>query len=260
MRYFQSAYRQSEKGLGRTFLYSMVLGLIFAISILVTLMKGMSSIDDSELKKFGNETGCKLVDYQLQCDSDNYEYEGIIIDLNYENSGEYPDQIILTKERIYKQDQSFTYEQALDMIGQTGGDLNIDDVTELFNDLMVIISIVAFIGSFIGGALFFLVSNTLLAAIMILLFKSKANIKFAQMYKLVMFTIAPYVLFNAITRMIFDVTFVGSLTSNIPYVGGIIHVIIDYAIIYGLTYLAINEGKKLPSIVEDVVEENNKVW
>ncbi len=256
MRYFKFAHNQSEKGMGKTFLYAIILGLIFAVSILVTLLKGMSNFDERELKDFANETGCILVDYKLQCDSDYYEYEGVVIDLNYEDSNDYQDVIILTKQRIYTQDQSFTYEQALDVFGHSGGDLNVDDVINIFYDFQTIILVVGFIGSLIGSTIFFLVGNTLLAAVMILIFK---GYKYGQMYKLIMLTIAPFVLFNAITRMIFDATLIGQLTSYIPYVGWILHITLDYAIIYGLTYLAVIEGKKLQPIGEEEVIEN-KVW
>ncbi len=254
MSFFRYAYNQSEKGLGKAFLFSMVLGLIFALSVLVSMLLTMNSLDETELRQFADETGCQITNYQLVCNEEYYEYEGIIIDLGREELTNTSQNIILTQNYVLLQDgRSFSYEQLL-QIGNQGPDFNVNDVSNILNSFIIIIYIAGFVGSFLVGTIFYILANILLAAVMMFIFKEfmKKPIKFDQMYKLTIITVLPYVAFNAVTRMIFGVSFISWITSYMPIGGLIVTVIFDYAIIFGLTYLAVKHGYQEPE--EEKVE------
>jgi len=247
MAFFRFAYNQSEKGLGKAFLYTMLLGLIVAISVLVVVVKTFSRLEYSEIVNIGNETGCKIVNYQLTCNEDNYEYEGIIIDLNKDDDTSSDKNIILTRNKIISQDdRMITYKNLLTMFNQ-GPDYEINDFIDSLKGLVILIYIFSFVGTFIGATIFFFIANTLLALVMMLLFKKfmNVNLVYDQMFKLTIYTITPYVILNALLLMIFDKSLVDLVIPNVAYVGGLIDILFDYTIIFGLTYLAIksrNEG------------------
>ncbi len=247
MKFFQYAYKQSEKGLGKAFLFSLVLGLLFSISILVVVVKAFSSLDAGALKEFADETGCRIVNYELTCNRDYYEYDGMIIDLDYNDTNVFRNDVILTKNSIIAQGNIYNYRELLDSFGK-GPDFDVNDASDLIESLAAFVYVLVFIFTFIGGTIYFIIANILLAAIMLGIFKSFKNykIKYEQMYKLTIFTSIPYVAFNALTRMLIDYSLTGLIASFLPVGGGFVRIILDYAVIFGLTLLAFKAGYQEP--------------
>lgn len=243
---------------------------------MVILVRVYNSFDENELKKFANDTGCKIVAYELTCNESFYdEYEGIIIDLEYdEDTAEYDNaEVIFTKDYLITDTNKISYKEILTNLAEKEN-FDVDDAIKFINTLAGTIYTFVFIISFIGGTLFFLLANTLLALVVMSIINSvmKKNFRYEQIYKLTIVTSIPYVAFNNIVRILLFGPFIGSpvtslIGDSIPYVGFFITIALDYAIIYGLTYWVIKRGYEEPQIVEEnnnidyieakVIEDNN---
>lgn len=254
------AYRQSEKGFGKTILFSLLLGLFYALSILVVLIRWYNGIDKPAIHAFIDESGCKIVEYELTCNDNKYEYEKFVIDLEFdENANEYKsDTIILTKEYIITQGVKTSYKEIMKSINPEKQNLFVDDFIKILDTLATTLYTFGFAFSFIGGTLFYLLANTLMAFVIRSIINSsmKKNFKYEQIYKLTILTSLPYILFNAICRMIFGGPIVGSpitslIGSFIPFFGTMLAIVLDYAIVYGLTYLVIKNGYEEPKTLVD---------
>ncbi|QVK17472.1 DUF1189 family protein [Mycoplasmatota bacterium] len=242
MAFFRYLFKQSEKGLGKAFLFSILLGFIFALSVLVISVRYISKLDDSTIKKFADETGCKIVNYQLTCNEDYYEYDDLIIDLNWDDDSLFNDKVILTRDKILFENRINSYEQLLTGLNH-GPYMNANDFIDFLGAFSALIYIFGFLGAFVGATIFFIIANTILALVMMGIINAsmKTYFKYDQMFKLTIYTSLPYVTFNALTRMIFHESLFGYITSFVP-LGGFLRVIIDYTIIFALTYLAVKVG------------------
>lgn len=250
MKFFQFVYRQSNKSVLRGILYAFVLSFIFTISLAFVIFRDVNVFNSDEFQKqFENDLGCEIQDYQLICDDDYYRDEDFIIDLNYDGSTQLnEDTVILTKDKIVTHDREITYERVLTLMGNETGDFNVGDLRGFFGAALTIVIIFIFI----GAALWYMFINLFAALVMMALSNSqlKTNFNYGQMYNLTMFVVTPYVLFNAVTRIIFGETFIGFVTSFIPFIGWIIQITFDYAIIFGLVYLAVQAGQKKTEVIE----------
>lgn len=251
MAFFRWIFKQSEKGLGKAILYSILLGLIFALSILVISIKYMSKLDETDVKQFADETGCKIVNYQLTCNEDYYDLDGLIIDLNREDNSFSEDDIILTKDQVILKNRIYNYGQLLDTLNH-GPNMDVNDFLDFLGAFTAVIYIFAFLGSFVGATIFYIIGNTILALVMWGLINAimKTKFNYDQMFKLTIYTIIPYVIFNALTRIIFNESLSECITSSVPIIGDFVRVIIDYIIIFGLTYLAVKVGYEKPEEIK----------
>lgn len=232
MTFFNKVFNQSKKGLGKAILFGIIMGLILAISMFI-YFKGTTS-------KVLEETECKLVDYELTCKVEKYDkVDGVLIDLNYNEDNDEKQQIILTREKMIIQGQTYLYQDLFAEYGEK------DSLNMFVNTFMIILSVMFFI----GGSIFYLIGNLILALVMMALINSimKANFKFDQMYKLTIYTSFPYVLFNGITRALFGFT----LSGIIPFF--LVSIVIDYTIIFFITYLVVKKGY-VPEVEEPKVE------
>ena len=232
MSFFTKVFNQSKKGFGKAILFGFILGLIFALSMLVTLKRGFN---EEKLNKVIDETGCEIIDYQLKCDVEKYEkLDGVLIDLNYDDeAGDSDESIILSREDVFITGTSYSYKELLDVFS-AGPDFDIDDLFQIVNSYFIIL----FVFFFIGGGIFYLLANLILGLVMMALINSvmKTRFKFDQMYKLTIYTSLPYVLLNGITRALFNFT----LSNLIPMFLG--SFIIDYLIIFAITYFVVKKG------------------
>lgn len=232
MTFFNKVFNQSKKGLGKAILFGIIMGLILAISMFI-YFKGTTS-------KVLEETECKLVDYELTCKVEKYDkVDGVLIDLNYNEDNDEKQQIILTREKMIIQGQTYLYQDLFAEYGEK------DSLNMFVNTFMIILSVMFFI----GGSIFYLIGNLILALVMMALINSimKTNFKFDQMYKLTIYTSFPYVLFNGITRVLFGFT----VSGIIPFF--LVSIVIDYTIIFFITYLVVKKGY-VPEVEEPKVE------
>ncbi|ERJ11967.1 DUF1189 family protein [Haloplasma contractile] len=262
MSFFRFAFRQSEKGLGRTFLFALLLSFIFSLSVLIVLLKGINTIKGEGLEPFNKDLQCEIIEYELTCDQDYFREDDFIIDLDFDEDTEiYGDALILTKDRAITPDGSVSYKQLLSMIGHDDSSFTMDDLEDLIGPMLVVIELVVFFVTLIGLFIWYLLANIILALVMKLLVNGimKTSFSFEQMYKMAMIAILPYVLVNAISRMVFDEVLTGFITSVMPYGGGVLRVVLDYAIIFGLMYLTVKKGSEDVSLSmntnQDVINE-----
>lgn len=243
MNFFRFVFKQKDKSIGYAFLYSMILGLIFSLSIMIIVLRGYFSIGSSKFVDEYNETlGCEIINYELTCNENFYRYDYLIIKLDYdeETSGQpYGDFFILTKDKVYMETGNYTYEQIFERVGYESNDLDITQIKGFITPMIFAISVIILIISLIIATIGYIIANTVLAFVMGFLLRTyhKVYLDYDQMYKITMFVVTPYVLFNALTRIIFYESMSGFISSQIPFVGGIVHILIDYLIIYGLIYL-----------------------
>ena len=239
MSVFKYAYNQSEKGIGKAILFGFIMGLLFALSILVILLKTMSTYDDKELKNIADETGCKIVNYELTCDKDYYEGKDYLIDLNYTENSKSDKAIIFAQKQVIFDTQTIEYKTIMG----TQSDFDVNDLNEFISSFISALYVLGFIGGLIGGTIFYLLANFLLALVMMGLINStlKTSISYQQMYKLTIFTSLPYVAFNSIIRMIFNARFIELLLPTF-FGSTLLAIIFDYAVIFALTYFAVKKG------------------
>ncbi|MDF2698597.1 MAG: hypothetical protein K0Q49_153 [Haloplasmataceae bacterium] len=258
MKFFKYAFKQSEKGIGKVFLFSLLLAFITVISVVVAIAKEVSYMNSEEFyKEFESEFNCGIDNYQLSCKEDLYDFGTAKIDLNYDsNDLEMGYELILTKTSLITSEGERSYESILTYFDIMESDYTIDDAIDFINSAMPLVYTLVIIFSLIGLFIFYPLGNLLLALIVRGIINSvfKTRFDFKSIYKITIVTTLPYVLFNAITRMIFGQT----LSNQVPIM--ILAVVIDYAIIYGLTHLAVKEGlkdKPVDQVIEgSVVEES----
>ncbi len=196
--------------------------------------------------------GCRIVDYQLTCNEDYYAYDGLIIDLQNDGSSQSTDNIILTKDNVIFQNRIYSYEQLLDTFHHNSN-LNVNDVENFISSAAIMFYLILFIITFIGGTIYFVLANIILAAVMMWLINGtlKVRYKYDQMFKLTLYVVTPYVAFNGIFRILINGSIAGAISSHIPFLGFFVHIIIDYTVIYLLTYLAVKAGKKIKAQESD---------
>ena len=225
-------FKLSEKGIGKVIFTAFIMGLLFGASMFLSFMRGF---DEEEIRKIADETGCKIVNYELQCDVEKYEKKDLLIDLNYEENDDSKDKnkVLLAKEFLILEGTEFSYKDVLKRLG-SDGNYSVDDLINSYKSTYKFLTVVLVI----GGTIFYLLANVLLAAVMRMLINAflRTNFTFQRMYKLTIYTSFPYVVFNALTRMVIGVR----LSDLVPFF--FVPFIIDYLIIYCITYYVVKKG------------------
>lgn len=234
MSFFKYVFEQSKKSYGKAILFGILLGLILATSMFIS---AKTSFDEDDLRKIAEETGCVITNYELTCDVEKYDkLSDVLIDLNYDEDTKADESVILTRENIIIAGTATTYKDMMKMLSVDNdeGSFDVEDLIKFVNNYFAML----FVIFFIGGSIFYLVANLILALVMMALINSimKTTFVFGQMYKLTIYTSLPYVLFNAITRVLFGFNISGLLP------GLLLTILVDYIIIFAITYLVVKKG------------------
>ena len=198
------------------------------------------------IKIMDDKIGCIFVDYELTCNVEKYESENILLDLNLDKNKKVDKMFIFMREEFIMggmtgiRDNAIPYEYVLNSEETSFADL--------INFINIFISLM-FVLFLIGGAFFYLIGNVILALVMMTLINSimKTKFTFGQMYKLTIYTSIPYVLFNAITRIIIGV----NLSLLMPNI--MLTILIDYIVIFVITYIVVKKGYEVEQPQEEVV-------
>lgn len=235
LRYF---YIQSEDELVKGIIFAIVLAIIMTIvsAILTDRIFNVKMIENQF-----RESECVFVDNELSCNEDYIEfgYGVYIINLNPQEDFKYSsNQIIFLKDSLVTGGNELSYINIAKDIGNYDEDIAINEVTDLISQAVKNMSLVFMFIAFVAQ---FLLGNFILAFVMKFLIYEilKKDIDYKQTYILTLYTIIPYVLFDALIMLIFSKSISTLITSS-----SFLTIVIDYIIIGIITLLTVKEGIK----------------
>ncbi|XMB86413.1 DUF1189 family protein [Mycoplasmatota bacterium WC44] len=244
MKIFNFFHRMSKRGTGTAILFTALLAVIFALSIVIVLGRGISTFDSDVItEEYNKEFGCSINNYELTCKKDYYLLDDLTIDLREDS--EVPNILngtFLTKDKIYTSGSEMTYKELLIMFDYDSSTFTLQDGLDVLKKFtgpfLIIVFVVMTILTWIGHMIF----NFLRAIINQLLAKGmlKEEFDYNYSYRLTIYAVIPLVILNAITRSIFSETLTGYLTSFLPVFAWIVKLALDSMIILFFTKLILD--------------------
>lgn len=261
MKFFQKIYALSTKGFGFALLSLLLSGLFYAISIVVVLNTHLLPVLSSGLDSFAKKTGCAIVEYELDCYEDYYEYEGLIIDLNFNDEDAKdlsPETVVFTKTKVYYGGNAFEYQTLIDAM-KLEPNQTMDELIDTIEGFVKKTSVRNIFTITIVATIYYSLAHLVMASIVQSMIKKRTGEnKFSQAYKLTAYIALPYIVFNALTRMVISASLPGLISSIItnflPLIGLASRIGIDLGILSLLTALVLKYGLPKPEQQDEVIE------
>lgn len=226
-------------------LHAFLLATVFAFSVLFDLGQDLYGIDLEEIRThFHQNIDCEIVNEELICSENRYEYNMLLIDL--EATEAVPGNYLMTKDSIIFGTTNYTYTELIELIGLEEDPITIDTVIELYEGfrqpMMILVWVIVTIAVWVGHLMFNFVRTMVNEVLTNKLFNKSYN--YFTMYRITMLAVTPVVIINMIFRLFTSRGFSGTLFGWVPGISWLLIFIVDSAIILGMTYLMTKDQKE----------------
>jgi hypothetical protein len=248
MKIFNFIEKQKEKSFGFMFICALIYAILVTIPVIyfmnITLPNSVSEYFSDD---YDEEIGCYIEDYELYCNEDYYESENgeLIVDLDYEK-GDYRlvgDGLLLTRDSMYNESTSMSYEYVLSVLGYESNDMTKDDVVEFVDTVVPVFGVLVYGFTLLFSYIGFFILASFWAAIMMLLTRwiLKAELTYGESFKIYGYVMLFYALINMITLLTGSFVLKGLVTEFLWFIP-LIGVVFSAAIYFGLYYLVLRKN------------------